>query len=267
MFKIGKEYELGVYLGSSFCTNDRKTTDGSGPSEISSPVFESFLEAIYFENLLHRIYGDILYDYYRDRDGDEQKGNHFHYSLQDYFYEFYVFNTNFIQGKYNKLLTLHDNWRNTFGRWVEQPFVECSEDEFYDYNNREYAFLTPNRQHKDALTVEVRASEGSVVGDICWLTIIAGEFSPDNYYEFSEYYNYEIGGTIDGEAKELDFSWIKDTKQQKEFKVIQQKLLIPYVDDNFNRFELRDRGFQLAEIELSKQEKERVKKLLLETLL
>ena len=168
-FCLGKEYELGVYLGLQFKndTKGKKSNDGSGPSEISSPKFESIKEAVLFEKFLKEVYGEALYEYYVNDDGDEQKGNHFHIS-------FYI-NGQYLADRermllalylalaYRKLLTLHDSFRNTVKEWNEYILVK-------ETNDRKYAVITMNSR-EGSKRYEIRLAEGSVVGDLAYLLI------------------------------------------------------------------------------------------------
>ena len=171
---FGKEYEF----SEDFWTHSgpHKSHDGSGPSELSIPPFESFFEAIYFESLLYKIYGRLLTDYYTSGDYQE-KGNHFHFRVRDReFYYLYIW-SGFTSELFRKLLTLHNGFRNQLRYWCNYIAEYLEKSEFYHYSGRDYRAVTPNRNRKETLTVEVRRSEGVIALDVCWLLVTLATFS------------------------------------------------------------------------------------------
>lgn len=180
---FGKEYELSANL--ELTETRAKVNDGSGPSEIRTPPFRSVLSAVVFEYVLKCFYGDSLFMYYRRGNGCEEKGNHFHFrfvnvdgSSLDYgfLYEFYYVSAPLFL-LVRKLLTIDMRFRNSVGKWCKY-FVNYvySPGDLKVRSGREYAFVTFNRNNKRVLTFEVRASEGSVVTDLCALGVVLGLF-------------------------------------------------------------------------------------------
>jgi len=162
---FGKEYELSAYLGFN---GDRKTNDGSGPSEISIGPFTDFREAFIVEKLLHDIYGESLYRYFENEE-NEEKGNHFHIRLNgvsnEEFWKFYVLYTTF-GFVYRKFFTLNNRFRYGVKRWCDKIAYYITHEELNNYRGREYRAFTVNRNRKTILTIEARLSEGSIALDI-----------------------------------------------------------------------------------------------------
>ena len=172
-FKFGKEYELDNEASKIAPKILHSTTDGSGPEEISLGVFKSIKEGIIAEYLLEQILSEsALFEYYYAEE-NEEKGNHFHFSIncgtlpaemlmasiiRDYAVFFWIFREFFAS-----LLT--GNFRNTFFGWNRKLYHTVRTNEVQDYSSRAYAFVTLNRNRKSALTLEVRASETSIVYD------------------------------------------------------------------------------------------------------
>lgn len=180
LITFGKEYELGYNLG--FSEIGLKYQDGSGPSEIITPVFsltnEGVVEAVIVEDLLERVYGRSLFDYYyrddyhSDDENDEEKGCHFHvggFSNAEEYFSIKKALWILLQTKLKKLFARR-GFRNTVDYWAEMPSRP-----YDDYgNSRDYSAITSNISghiRKKNPTIELRLAEYSIVGDIAFLAI------------------------------------------------------------------------------------------------
>ena len=193
--KVGKEYELsfrlsnvGRYAQNRYGTG--KALDGSGPYELCIPpsTLES-MDWLLYENVLYTFLDNSLFDYYVDG-GDEQKGNHFHFSLGLGYRGWVPFVAVYtvVAHAYRKLFTVNSEFRNSAERWNE--YVFCSfpvnwewggyidDEKFEKYLNyirrwesRDYTFVTFNRHRKRSMTIEVRISESSIIFDVLSLIV------------------------------------------------------------------------------------------------
>ena len=142
---IGKEYEFSQYFFEDCFLSDYKSADGSGPSELSTPPFKSFWEAIQFELGLWKIYGRLLREYYQG--DEEQKGNHFHWKIRDDYESFYyLYCWSAVTSElFRKLLTHYGYFRNSLDRWCNYIALNIDKEWFKDYEGRRYRSVTPNR--------------------------------------------------------------------------------------------------------------------------
>jgi len=185
---IGKEYEITIEP----CNYDY-IRDGSGPFEVKSPVFRlnNCLEAILWEKrFVEEEFTDLrqFLEYYIDYDEEEneyeEKGNHFHVSINyeedEYIkirdlYERHIAYS-FLVPIIRKLFSspLYKRFRNEVFHWCESiNFMNYTdfEDEMLGNGNRYYWILTPNTK-EGKQTLEIRLSETSIVYDIialCYL--------------------------------------------------------------------------------------------------
>ena len=266
---FGKEYELGEFI--SYFRGRRKHYDGSGPPETTTGPFKSIRKAIYSEYLLIKTYGElVVHKYYIKSNGQEEKGNHFHFRLNgdDHaFFNLYKHSTHFVKPELNRLLTLNQKWRNSFDKWNGKPIPEVNFYRFTHYRRREYSFITPNTKAKRTLTIEIRASEGSIIGDLCWLSIVLGTFNPEQKYSYNtniskeiEHTNISLKHYLINNNIFLDFSYL-EKPQQTEFEEFTRFLKYKDVHDIFNAAQ------KWTLNTLSDKEKKKIQRRVLSTLI
>ncbi len=172
---IGKEYELN--FNNPLLWEKHTHANESGSVTTATPIYKllKFEEIIAYEKALQKLISkNVLFDFYKKNNNIIKKGCHFHIGVKDDNYKiietlpaaiWLTLNTQF-----KKLLT-RQQFRSTIKKWAKMNAYKIINS--YNYDKQSYtAIIINNRYYTNEITtVDLRASEYSVIGDIAFLLI------------------------------------------------------------------------------------------------